>query len=582
MTYDSRFKRNIYYLFLLSTLLIGFSIRFFWHNISPPGFTADEAVFGYNAYSLLQTGKDEFGTSWPIALRAFGDWRPALYSYLSIPFIYFFGLTEISVRMPSILLGSATILVVMWIANILTGNKIATILAGLFLALSPIHVLISRFADMSTLSTFFLGVGVLMFLFWKKKTKPVYLVLSSAGFCLSVLSYHNARATGPLLLTAILILNIKLIKKHLMDVAAAIIIGIILLSPLILFTIKSPDLTLRRGKYESFLGQKGYEIKLWNLISANPAGQNPLLTRFFYNKPKIIFEEFTEKYFSHFSPAFLFLSGDSHERFQTPGSGVYNFLLFILIPVGFIVSLRRKDLAILPIWWLLSPLISSIGIFTPNSLHTLDASIPAAVMSGIGARKLLDKFKGKSKITIHALGTVIFLISFISFAGGYFYEIPGNPKLRWNWYPQTRELTESINKLTEDDNVIIVGNRSLHEFILFNNRIDPGLYQKSVMVSDIPDENGFERVKSFARFKFYGEFDEEKVFGGEWVVFDKDSLPQNLVWQVTDCVSNKNKPFFELKKHIEDLGQPVYSIYYFPEARLKSKSDFCVFNNKNL
>lgn len=567
--------RNKYFFLLAAIVILGFTVRFFWHEISPPGFTADEAVFGYNAYSFLLTGKDEFGKPWPIALRAFGDWRPALYSYFAMPFIYFFGLTEMAVRMPSILLGSATILVVMGIADVLAGNKLAIFLSGLILALSPAHILISRFADMSTLSTFFLGIGVLMFLLWKKKTKRVYLMLSSAGFCLSALSYHNARVTGPLLLAAFLIFNIKLIKNHLADVAKAIIFGIILLSPLILFTIKSPDLALRRGKYESFLGQKGYEIKLWNLISANPAGQNPLLTRFFYNKPKIIFKEFTEKYLSHFSPAFLFLSGDPHERFQTPNSGIYNFLLLFLLPAGFIVSLRQKSLMILPVWWLASPLISGIGIFTPNSLHTLDASIPAAVMSGLGAGKLLDKFKGKSSITACAIGAAIFLISFISFAGGYFYGMPKNFQLRWNWYPQTRELTKSINELTGNDNVVIIGNRSLHEFILFNNRIDPEAYQKSVAVSDIPDENGFERVKGFGRFSFYGEFDAGEISGNEWVVFDKDSLPQNFAWQAADCVSNRSKPFFELKKHIEDLGQTVYSIYYFARDQQKSKFDFC-------
>ena len=100
-------------MFLLLIFSQVFSVRFFWHNVFPPGFTADEAVFGYNAYSLLKTGKDEFGASWPIALRAFGDWRPALYSYLVIPFVYIFGLTEMAVRMPSILLGSVTIPVVM-------------------------------------------------------------------------------------------------------------------------------------------------------------------------------------------------------------------------------------------------------------------------------------------------------------------------------------------------------------------------------------------------------------------------------------------------------------------------------------
>ena len=227
----------------------------------------------------------------------------------------------------------------------------------------------------------------------------------------------------------------------------------------------------------------------------------------------------------------------------------------------------------------MAPLISSIGIFTPNSLHTLDASISAAVMAGIGAKKLLDKFSIKAGMLIALGGTLIFLISFASFVKGYFYKIPGSSDLRWNWYPQTEELTNRINDLTGDDNVIVVGNKSLHEFILFNNSIDPATYQKSVLASDVPDENGFERVKSFDRFRFDGKFDLTSVSGGDWVVFDKDSLPQNLIWQIVDCALNLNKPFFELKKQIMDLDQPIYFIYYFPDNQQKSKSEFCELNN---
>jgi len=550
-----------------------------WWSKFPPGFTADEAVFGYNAYSLLKTGKDEFGASWPIALRAFGDWRPALYSYLAVPFVYIFGLTEMAVRMPSILLGSATIPVVMGIAWILTGNKLVTVLAGLILALSPTHILISRFADMSPLSTFFLGMGVMCFLWWKKKARSAFLLASAVSFSLSALSYHNARLTGPLLLTVLAISNFSLIKRSLKEVAIALVCGIVVLSPLLIFIFKSPEMTLRRGKYESFLSQKGYEIRLWNLVSSNPSQQNPLITRFFHNKPKIILQELGERYLSHFSPWYLFWSGDPHERFQTPNSGVYNFVLFLLFPVGFIVSLRRKNLAILPIWWLVSPLISSIGIFTPNSLHTLDASIPAAVMAGIGAKKLSGKFPGATKVLLLTVGVVIFSVSLSSFLKGYFYTIPRSNKLRWNWYPQTKELIGWINNLTGNDKVIVIGNRSMHEFILFNNSVDPAYYQKFVVVSNIPDENGFERVEGFGRYRFDGKLDSASVSGVDWIIFDKDSLPESLIWQVTDCAFTQDKTFFELKTQIMDLGQPVYSIYYFPNDQLGAKSKFCALNN---
>ena len=100
---------------------------------------------------------------------------------------------------------------------------------------------------MSTLSTF-LGMGAMWFLWWEKKTKRIYLIISAASFGLSALSYHNARVTGPLLIVALTILNLKVVKRHLADVAIAFGCGIMVLLPLILFIVKSPDLVLRRGE----------------------------------------------------------------------------------------------------------------------------------------------------------------------------------------------------------------------------------------------------------------------------------------------------------------------------------------------
>ena len=37
---------------------------------NPPGFFADEAALGYNAYTLLASGTDEYGEPWPILFRS--------------------------------------------------------------------------------------------------------------------------------------------------------------------------------------------------------------------------------------------------------------------------------------------------------------------------------------------------------------------------------------------------------------------------------------------------------------------------------------------------------------------------------
>lgn len=95
---------------LVFIFILAFSLRIFQSGQIPGGFHADEAALSYNAYSLLQTGKDEYGKSFPLLLKSFGDFKPALYSYLDIPFIKIFGLNEFAARLPSALFGSLTII----------------------------------------------------------------------------------------------------------------------------------------------------------------------------------------------------------------------------------------------------------------------------------------------------------------------------------------------------------------------------------------------------------------------------------------------------------------------------------------
>ena len=97
-------KTNYLRYVLLFSLSLVLRITF-WDRY-PPGLTADEAVMGYDAYSLLKTGKDQFGNAWPLAFRSFGDYRPPLYVYAAIPFVALFGLTPLAVRLPSMIAGS--------------------------------------------------------------------------------------------------------------------------------------------------------------------------------------------------------------------------------------------------------------------------------------------------------------------------------------------------------------------------------------------------------------------------------------------------------------------------------------------
>src|SRR5687768_12237216 len=92
--------------YLLVVIMIVAAILRLWKLGSiPPGLTPDEASLGYNAYSILKTGRDEYGQLFPTVFKSFGDYKPGLYTYAVIPFVALFGLNEWTVRLPSALAG---------------------------------------------------------------------------------------------------------------------------------------------------------------------------------------------------------------------------------------------------------------------------------------------------------------------------------------------------------------------------------------------------------------------------------------------------------------------------------------------
>src|SRR3989338_1080875 len=106
---------------LLAVLAVGFVLRIVGIANIPPGFNQDEAAFGYNAYSLLLTGRDEWGTPWyklPFTnLRSFGDYKLPLYAFLAMPSVAILGLTETAVRLPNALIGVLAVVAVYLLAK---------------------------------------------------------------------------------------------------------------------------------------------------------------------------------------------------------------------------------------------------------------------------------------------------------------------------------------------------------------------------------------------------------------------------------------------------------------------------------
>ena len=155
----------------------------------PAGLNRDEAALGYNAFSILKNGKDEWGVSYPIIFKSFGDFKLPGYIYTLIPFISVFGLSEIAVRLPSALAGVLLIPLTYMLVKRISKNEVWAVLSSLIVAVSPwaIHYSSVGFEANLALSLFCVSLILLIY-----KGKSVLPTVCGLGFMFfSLLTYKN-------------------------------------------------------------------------------------------------------------------------------------------------------------------------------------------------------------------------------------------------------------------------------------------------------------------------------------------------------------------------------------------------------
>jgi len=165
-------------------LLLALIFRGFDFGATPAGISDDEASHGYNAYSLLLTGKDEYGKSWPILNRSFGTYSSNLYTYLTIVPVKLFGLNAVSVRFVSLISGLILVAVVIYTLGPA---------AGFVVAISPVFVFYSRAAFEANLGLMLLFLGIVLAV-----RKHPY--LSTIILSLSAYAYQVEKILAPILI----------------------------------------------------------------------------------------------------------------------------------------------------------------------------------------------------------------------------------------------------------------------------------------------------------------------------------------------------------------------------------------------
>ncbi|MBU2592880.1 MAG: glycosyltransferase family 39 protein [Patescibacteria group bacterium] len=332
---------------LLIVFSLGLFLRLFRLDRYPAGFTPDEAAQGYTAYSILKTGKDEWGKSFPLNLRSFGDFKPPLQTYLTIPSVFLLGLNELAVRLPNALIGSLAILTVFFFAKELFGDFLLALTASFLVSFSPWHLTLSRGAFEANLTVFFISLGGYFLLrsFDRKGKKDQFLSALLLG--LNLFSYHSAKVFTPLVVLALFVYHFGFSLSSMRRGLKRMPVFLVVFSFFLLLAFSS-----------FFLGgqKRGLDIAVfnptdqWQVVkdsrwwAQEKMALPGFLPRVFNNKLFYSVNKIAVNYLSYLSPQFLFSDGPTEGAYgMLPGRGVLWWWELPLILFGLYRLCRKKS-----------------------------------------------------------------------------------------------------------------------------------------------------------------------------------------------------------------------------------------------
>jgi hypothetical protein len=182
---------------LCMILTIGIFARLWEFRAVPPGLNPDEASIGLEGYDIYKFGMDRNGMSYPVYLISWGSGANALYAYLAIPFIALGGLDATSIRFPMILSGILSLPLLFISSKQLLGEKFALI-ATFLMAISPWHIINSRWAVESNILPFFFLAGFTCLVLSAPKNN--WFLVSCICFALCLYTYGTAYMGVPVFL----------------------------------------------------------------------------------------------------------------------------------------------------------------------------------------------------------------------------------------------------------------------------------------------------------------------------------------------------------------------------------------------
>ncbi len=464
--------KGIIPIILLSAIIhLGFITRFYLLGKAPAGLYLDEAAQGYNAYSILKTGKDEFGKSFPIVFRSFADFKTPVYIYLVVPLIPIFDLTPFTVRFPSFFFSVLTIPLLYFLIKKLSPISTAVaIISALLLAISPWHILFGRTNFECNVALFLLLLAVLFFYLALKK--PALLVLSAFFFAFTIPAYHSQRVIVPLLLLLLLVRHHRLLfsRDYQRYTVIAFVVGLLISLPT-LSIINTPGFLARAATLNIFTQVSSGNLSWY---------QGPL--DWLINAPWYLsIKEFFALYVSYFSPRNLFLLGDYGPRSSFPDLATlftWQFPFYLYGLYRLVIEKKLGELKFLMLSLLLiSPLPAAVTRDPFTTIRALPMVIPLSFIVSLG---LLRTYQAISpalrKVALCIFGLTIIYSLFNLYSSA----IVLNERFRAPFWDYGWEQVVARLDTLDQNLPVVVDNARAEPYsqILFFTKFDPATYQR--------------------------------------------------------------------------------------------------------
>jgi len=353
----SRFLAHAWpYLALAGIIVLAAVLRM--HDIvaNPPGFFSDEASFGYNAWSILHTARDEHDGLMPVFFRAFGEYKLPVYIYSQVPLVALLGLSELPVRLTTALYGTATVVALYLLINELFRDRLFALCAAATLAVLPWHVAYSRtgLGDI-TVHVFFLVLG--LYLFAVGLRRPALWPVAGLAFALALFSYRAAWVVlPPILVVLIALYRRELWRNRWYALGAAVV----LLAAGVLIA-------------RHLLGVENDRAQDQWILSIDESHVESA-------------KRFLSQYGAHFTPGFLFREERTNLRHVIPGQGWLYLWQAPFIALGVLALLwqpsRPKLLALALL--ALYPLPAAVTISSPETSRAFVGTVAFSIVTAYG------------------------------------------------------------------------------------------------------------------------------------------------------------------------------------------------------